>query len=363
MTAFLILALLPALHRAGLRFSIDWADFLKLYWVGQAMRSAAAAAVLYVIGFPLRETLIPLWNRYWRHKGRFLVVAVFIVYILWLFGWWIGLVLIVDTIAFLELFDRIAGDPAKLGKIATKIALPAAYLFVGLVLVFCYNDVVASLEFAEKYSPLLNQVDRFLLAGWTVSQIAHAVMSRLPQWVYPLLGVIYFRVFSQVGATLILVALFSTRKRAFQFVAALLTAYYVSLLVFFFLPAANPYMLCPGHFERLSSSLNLYSIQRMTALKARLLWAHKVHFPIGTDYFIAFPCMHIAMPVISLWFLRQWKRLLVFVSLFDTLVVAAILLQEQHFFVDLIGGVMVGALAIAMVSQSSSRFMPNHESV
>lgn len=359
-TAFLILALIPALHHAGLQFNIDWVQFLKLYWVGQAIRSALVAVILYLVGFPLQETLVPLWERYCKQKGRFLVLAAFTVYMLWWFGWAIGLVLIVDTVAFLEVFDRALGDPARLCRMAVKIAVPAAYLFVGLVLVFCYNDVIASLEFAEKYSPLLNQADRFLLAGWTVSQIAHAIMSRLPLWVYPFLALIYFRVFSQVGATLILVALFGSQKRALQFVAALLTAYYISLLVFFIMPAANPYMLCPGHFQRLSSSLNLYTIQQTTALKARLLFAHKLHQPIGTDYFIALPCMHIAMPVISLWFLRQWKRLLVFVATFDVLVVAAILLQEQHFFVDLIGGVMVAAIAIAIVALPKMQSVPSH---
>lgn len=349
-TAFLIFALIPALHSVGLQFRIDWVRFLQLYWVGQALRSILAAAVLYLVAFSPRETLLPLWERYRKQKLRFFVVGAFTVCMLWFFGWAVGLVLIIDTVALLEVFDRVSGDPATLGWMATKIAVPASYLFVGLVLVFCYNDIIASLEFAEKYSPLLNQADRFLLGGWTVSQIAHAVMSRLPLWVYPLLGLIYFRVFSQVGATLILLSLLGSQKRALQFVAALLTAYYISLLVFFIMPTANPYMLCPGHFQRLSPSLNLYAIQQATELKARLLFAHKFHQTLGTDYFIAFPCMHIAMPVISLWFLRQWRRAVIFAAGFDVLVTAAILLQEQHFFVDLLAGAVVAAIAIFMVA-------------
>ena len=70
---------------------------------------------------------------------------------------------------------------------------------------------------------------------------------------------------------------------------------------------------------------------------------------IGTGYFIAFPCMHIATPVVALWFLRQWRRLAVTLLGLDILLCAAIVLLEYHYVVDLIGGVAVAALAIAMV--------------
>jgi hypothetical protein len=171
--------------------------------MGLSVQSIFAATLVYVIGFPLRKTLIPLWGHYWRQKPRFFVLAIFICLMLWEFGGKVGLILIVDTVAFLEFFDRIEGDPAKLGRAARAVLIPAAYFFIGLVLVFCYNDLIASVEFVGKYSETYNWLD-------------------------------------------------------------------------------------------------LYQVQKATLLNPRLLWARKVLLTVGTDYYIAFPCMHIALPLIIL---------------------------------------------------------------
>jgi PAP2 superfamily len=358
-TIILVIGLIPAFHLARLPFRVNWEGFLSAYWMGLSVQSIFAATLVYVMGFPLRKTLIPLWGHYWRQKVRFLVLAIFACLMLWEFGGKVGLILIVDTVAFLEFFDRIEGDPAKLGRAARAIFIPAAYLFVGLVLVFCYNDVIASVEFVEKYSRTLNKIDTFLLAGMTVSQVAHAILAGASLWVYKTLEFIYFAVFSLVGGTLVIIALFSGKSRAFTYCGTLLTAYYLSLIFFFIWPAANPYMLCPGHFSHVPLSLSAYGTEELTALKARLLLAHTTPQVVGTDYYIAFPCMHIAMPMIALWFLRRWKRIVLLIAPYNIALFASILLLERHFFVDVIGGVLVAGLAIYMVDVCSR--MPSIE--
>jgi hypothetical protein len=348
-TALLLVLFIPAFHRAGLPFNINWSRFFGTYWGGLMVRSVCAAAVLYVLGFPLRETLIPLWENYRRQRGRFVVLAVFAAYVLWWFGWWIGLMLIVDTVAFLEFFDRISGDPAKLARAAKDIAIPAGYFFLGLVLVFCYNDVIASLEFVGKYSYAYNRLDSVLLGGYTISQIAHAVAQRVPVSTFSFLELIYFGMFGQVGATIILIAMKCGRKRTLTFVGTMLTAYYLSLFIFSIWPGMSPFTICPNHFSRFPHSLAIYHVQKVTILKPRLLWEHALRPVIDTDYFIAFPCMHIALPAIALWFVRPWKRIVVALAIYDAVLFIAILLLEQHYLVDLIGGLFVAAISIVMV--------------
>jgi PAP2 superfamily len=359
-TAILIAGLVPALSLAKLPYRINWLGFLSLYWVGLMIRSILVATLLYVIGFPLRETLAPFWGHYWRQKPRFFVLALFAGAMLWEFGWAIGLILISATVAFLEFFDRIEGNPAKLARAGRAVLIPAAYLFVGLVLVFCYNDVIASVEFVGEYSETYNKLDSILLGGLTVSQIAHSAMRRLPLWVFSFFEFIYFGMFGQIGAALIMTALFSGKRRALGYVGTLLTAYYISIIVFFLWPGMSPFTTCPGHFSQFPRSLDLYQVQKVTLLKPRLLWAHTLALPVDTDYYIAFPCMHIALPLIVLWFVRKWRRIAMVLIVYDVVLAAAILLLEQHYLVDLLGGVLVAAVAIAMVNPSSSND-PTHE--
>ena len=358
-TALLLVLFIPAFHSAGLPFNINWSRFFGTYWGGLMVRSVCAAAVLYLLGFPPRETLIPLWEHYRKQKGRFVVLVVFAAYVLWWFGWWIGVMLIVDTVAFLEFFDRISGDPAKLGRAAKDIALPAAYFFVGLVLVFCYNDVIASLEFVGKYSSAYNRLDSILLGGYTISQIAHAVAQRVPVSTFSFLEVIYFGMFGQIGATIILTAMKFGRKRTLSFVGTMLTAYYLSLFIFSLWPGMSPFTICPNHFSRFPHSLAIYHVQEVTILKPRLLWEHALRPVIDTDYYIAFPCMHIALPAIALWFVRPWKRIVVALAVYDAMLFIAILLLEQHYLVDLIGGLVVAAISLAMVHGPKSETSDN----
>lgn len=94
-------------------------------------------------------------------------------------------------------------------------------------------------------------------------------------------------------------------------------------------------------------------------MKPRLLWEHALRPVIDTDYYIAFPCMHIALPAIALWFVRPWKRIVVALAVYDAMLFIAILLLEQHYLVDLIGGLVVAAISLAMVHGPKSETSDN----
>jgi len=359
-TAILAAALAPAFHLAKLPIRINWSLLLSAYCLGLGTRSIIAASLLYVIAFPLRETLLPVWQHYCAQKPRFIVLALFAGAMFWEFGWCIGLILILDTVVFLEFFDRIGGDPVKLGRAARDLLAPAAYLFTGLVLVFCYNDLIASLKFAGSYDAAFNNLDAILLRGWTVSQLAHAAMRWLPLWDFRFLEFVYFGMFAQIGAALAITTLFFGKKRALAFVGTMVTAYYLALILFFLWPSMGPFAICPDHFSRLPGTLKMYSIQKTFLLKARLLSTHRLELVIDTDYYIGFPCMHIAQPLIVLWFLRKWKRITMALLAFDAVLVLAIFLLEQHYAVDLLGGVVVAILAIALVYPMTSENKTQH---
>ena len=59
--------------------------------------------------------------------------------------------------------------------------------------------------------------------------------------------------------------------------------------------------------------------------------------------------MHIALPMIMLWFIRKWRRLFAVLAVYDVILCFAILLLEQHFLIDLFGGAIAAVVAIALV--------------
>jgi hypothetical protein len=349
LTALLLLGVVPAFRWVGLEFNFDWPRLLTIYWIGLTLQSLFATTLLCIVTFPLEQTLLPFWKRCLDDKLRLILVASFIPFMIWQFGWAIGLMLAVDVLMFLEVLDRIGGGHKTALRMAKNILVPAAYFFAGLILVFCYNDVIARAVDVNKNTAMYVRLDSIFLLGSGVSEIAHAVMQRLPVSAYNVLEGIYFGMFAQLGVGIFLSAVKYGMRRALAYVGTLLTAYYLALLVFALWPAAVPASICPDHFSRFPQSAALYSVQQATVQKPKVLFSRATTPQIDTDYFILLPCMHIALPMIMLWFIRKWRRLFAVLLAYDVILCVAILLLEQHFLIDLFGGAIAAIVAIALV--------------
>ena len=132
------------------------------------------------------------------------------------------------------------------------------------------------------------------------------------------------------------------------FVGTVLLSYYFALALFYVWPALGPFTVCPGHFSRFPTSLAAYTIQKTLMVHALALYHHDPVRRIPIDYFIALPSMHIVQPLIVIWFLRRWKRMVFALAIYDVVLVAAILFLEMHYVIDLIVGILVAALSIAI---------------
>jgi len=277
---------------------------------------------------------------------RVIALLLYFAILVWDTTWMKALVLGVDTIALLELRDRQAAR--ELGRTAAAVFTPAAYLFFGFLMVLAYNCAIVSVRFNFATDPALAAIDRRLLLGHSVSELAHWAINTFPPSFYRALEFIYFGMFPQIGATLIIVAFVEGKKRSLQFVGTILTSYYLALIIFYVWPAQGPYSLCPGHFSRFPSGLQSFKIQKALIPHALALWHHQPISRISTDYFIAFPCMHIVQPIIVLWFSRRWRRMAIVLAAYDVVLVASVLLLEMHYVIDILVGMLVAALAITI---------------
>jgi hypothetical protein len=345
-TSVLGIALIPILRRLHLPVQFDWIPLVSAYWFVLAAQSIFVAAVLCMIGLPGSESLKPLAERYRREPLRVVLVLIYLSILSWAFTGMKALVLTVDAVVILEYMER--GTMRRLQQAAGTILMPAAYLFAGFLLVLAYNDIIVSVHFNFAYDPTFNAIDKWILRGWSVSDLSHWAVRAFPLSLFQFLEFIYFGMFPQIGAAIILVSLYEGRSPGLQFVGTILMAYYLSLVLFYLWPSQGPYYLCPGHFSRFPSALQTYSIQKVLIARALALWNHVPVGRLSTDYFIAFPCMHIAQPLIVMWFLRRWRRMLFALCLYDAILIGSILLLEWHYLVDIIAGLLVAMIAIAI---------------
>ncbi len=67
-------------------------------------------------------------------------------------------------------------------------------------MVLAYNSAIVSVRFNFAYDPTLAAIDRFLLRGRSVSDLAHWAVGAFPFSVFRALEFIYFGMFPQIGA-------------------------------------------------------------------------------------------------------------------------------------------------------------------
>jgi len=339
------LALIPALRSQHIPLKFDWMTLAVSYWLVLAAESIFVAVLLCVIGLPRDRALGP-FLAYRANPLRIVPFLLFLAILVWATSWMKALILGVDAVAVLEMLNR--QKAPGLRHAANAVFAPAAYLFFGFAMVLAYNCAIVSVRLNFATDPALAAIDRWLLLGHSVSELTHWAVRAFPLMFFRALEFVYFGMFAQIGASLIVVALCHGRARAFQFVGTLLLSYYFALAIFYFWTAQGPYYLCPAHFSRFPASLQCYTLQKTLIQHAMALWQHQPVSRISTDYFIALPCMHIVQPLVVLWFLRGYKRMVVALAAYDLVLVAAILMLEQHYVIDLIVGLPVAALAIAI---------------
>jgi PAP2 superfamily len=354
----LSIALIPVLRGLHLPVRFDWKALGGAYWI-LAGQSVFVAALLCLIGLPWQAVLRPLIERYQREPLRIVLLLLYLAALGWALTWLTAVVLTIDTVAIIEFRER---APHKPRPSAAAVLLPALYLVAGFLLVSAYNVIIVSVHFGFAYDAAFNAMDRWILHGWSVSDLSHWAVRTFPLSFFQFLEFIYFGMFPQIGAAIILVTLYDGKNQGLQFVGTILTAYYLTLGLFYLWPSHGPYYLCPGHFSRFPDTLVIYSIQNFLIRDALALWNHVPIQRISTDYFIAFPCMHIAQPVIVAWFLRRWKRMLIVLCAYDALLIVSILLLEWHYLVDIIGGILVAGIAIAITDSSASMISSNRSS-
>ena len=333
LTAALGILLVPAAIFTRLRFvpSLSTLTFL----MGWAIQSIIWAALLYQFGVK------GSWTPLRRNFLRFALMIPMTIAMVVLFGPGAGVGIAIAGLAIAEFVYR-QGD----WKRAADALLPWLYLAVGIDVALAYSSVIVTLRPCMEYDALFNSLDAHLMFGVTV-----AGLSRDAALLYAPAEYIYYSIGGVMGAAILFLCLAGDRRAAFQMCGAILTAYYLSLAVFYIFPAQGPFIAAglPPH-------LFTAAIQHASLMNATALYHHSGWITPPRAYYVAFPSMHVAQPLIAAWFLRRWRAVFAIITGYCVLLVASIVILQWHYAVDILGGLAVAALAIAFVSAGVGRF-------
>jgi len=338
--------LVPVFRIARLPLRVDFGEFASAYWGGTAAMAVAVAMLYGVLGLPPEQTFLPTIRRFREKKILFLVFAALAAWLIYWLGATMGLVVTLDGLGLAELLAR---RNRSFESEILKVFIPGMYLFVGLILVFAFNHAIAGIRNPEMYDQTLQRLD-WQIFHINVSTTAHWVMTHLPHWYIKLEEVIYGAQFPCAGAALILLALLGSQERAEDYARAALLAYFISVILYYFVPAKGPYAICAIHVATYPRWLQSFWAQETLVTRVQALWAHHLAGVASvniTDYFISFPSMHAALPPIEIWYMRRWKWIAGQVTLiYVVCLLPALVLLEWHYVVDIVGGIAVAALAI-----------------
>jgi PAP2 superfamily len=328
LTATASVLLIPASIYARIRIGLTLATLYSL--VGWAIQSTISAIILYQLGVP------GSWDAFRHHRGRFIPIAAVAVLLICILGLAAGSAVAFVVFGLSEFVFR-GGN----WKGVAQAVLPWLYLSFGIQIAFIFSGIIVCLRPCTLYDAALNNLDKHLMFGFTVNHISNTFYSLYfaAEWVY-------YGLFGIIGAALLLLCLFGDKRGAMQLSGTILMAYFMSISVFYFLPALGPFV--DGEFPRRTFTA---TAQQDSLVYARLLYHHSQWISlVAKNYFVAFPSLHLAQPLIAAWFLRRWKRVSIVVVAYSTLLVPSILILRWHYLVDIIGGLIVGVASIAITS-------------
>jgi len=349
-TAIAIVSLFPALELVKFPFKWNWLGYFGGYTV-IALKAIVAAVVLYLIQSP--DKVLTILRGIWVDKPKLLITMMFGGVLLMAIGLEYALYMVIGSISFIEILKLFRQNEKSFYDIVVSLLPAATYLFFGLVIVFTFVNIVVRIRYFGLYDDFLNNVDKIIL-GMSVLELARYASDILPEKAFHVLDFIYYGMFAQIGAALIICGISSGSRQSLQFVGTILFAYYIAICLFFLFPSIGPFYYHETSIDRPFSELPSYATQKYLLLKAKYLWEQNSVQAIPVGYYIGFPCMHIAQPLIVLWYLRKWKKMAVVLLTYDVLLIVAILLLEWHFFADILGGVAVAAVAVFVMQMDTS---------
>lgn len=327
LTACIGLLLIPACMMAKLRIAVSLSTLNWLLIWG--VESIVWAAILYMVYS--RDS----WSELRKFPARIVSALFLTILTVLLYGPATGIGLGITGFSMLEFYSRRGNWRRILDAILVWL-----YLAFGIDVAVLFSSVVVTFRPCTAWDSALNNLDAHLMFGLTVVTLSHRAAPA-----YGIAELVYYGIFGLMGAGILFLCLAGDQRAAFQMCGAILVAYYLSLVIFWFIPALGPFA-----FGGLPMNLWTSATQHASLINATFLYHHAGWVSPPGAYYVAFPSLHMAQPLIVAWFLRRWRWVSRVIFGYCVLLVPAILILQWHYLVDILGGLAVAFVGVLIVT-------------
>ena len=331
-TAILGLLLIPAGIHTHLLILPELSTFR--YMMEWGIEGVLWTVVLYQLGIK------GSWSWLRRDTKRFIPAGMLVAILLFIFGLKIGGIAASVGIVLTEFIFR-KGDWRRLAS----VLLPWLYLTAGIEMSLDYSAVIVSMRPCTEFDSALKMLDAHLFFGASVVDL-----SRASSAFYMPAELFYYLVFGAMLSGIILLCMDGDQRSAFELAGAMLTTFYISLAIFYFLPAQGPFIA-----GGLPSNVLTATLERASLSNATMLFHHTAWINAPRSYYVSFPSDHVAQPLIAAWYLRRWRIISAIVLGFCILLIPSILILQWHYIVDIIAGILVAIVSVLVVSAGSRK--------
>ncbi len=237
-----------------------------------------------------------------------------------------------------SLFIRRMGSSLDLLVMAAVIILP--WCFFGAI--FEYLATSAGLPLLDSW---LAALDKFLGFDWpwlVALANSNRAVSAVLVFAYRTTGPV-------VVATVVILALFNDRIRLTELLALLTMSSLLGGILMAFVPAAGAYAYyapAPEVFSNFTAVGGLLHLKTFNSLRHDEAQVLDLTKTIGL---VTFPSFHTVLAIITTYALRKLRLLFWSVAILNTLVIVSTLPEGGHHFADVIAGLLVATLSIAVV--------------
>lgn len=333
---FVSLLLFPAARYAHIQIAPSRATVFSslAYFIDWVVLSTLWAAGLYQLGMP------GTWGALAGKWQRFIPTLILGALCIRVLGLQFGLPATLFVFILIEFSFR-KGSWRRIGT----VFLLWFYLSAGIKIAFAFSSIIVTLRPCTEFDRVFSRIDTQLMHGWTVVQI-----SQHSAHLYAFASVLYYGVFGVMGAGILILCLADDVPAATRLSGAILVAFFLSLAIFYFVPAQGPFLSSAMPAGTLTGTL-----QRASISGATRLYHHSGWVAPETGYYVAFPSLHMVQPLVVAWYLRRWRAVSAILLFYAALVVPAILILRWHYLTDILGGIAVAAIAVGIVSIGSGK--------
>lgn len=342
-----LLMLVPLFNLAHLPLRINVFGMAVAFYGGTGVSGVFSAIMLLLMSFPPRQTIGPILARFRKNKGSIVLAPLTFAVLSLVFGIAMGATVTIVCLGAAELLEQ---KRKTFEATLFDIFVPATFLIVGVTLAFAFNHALVGIRNPQTYDSFFDHMDAVLFHA-NASQIAHLSLRLLPLGFFKFLELVYYSLYARLTGVLIVCVLLGDRNYAIKYVRAVLVCYAIAVITYSILPAKGPYSTCPLHVSSYPHSLATFWTQAGLVSRAHALWTHNITpgvlSVVSEDYYISFPSLHVALPIIAIWFVRPWKKLYYLLLIaYVFLMLPSVLLLEWHYIVDFFGGFCAASLAI-----------------